>query len=79
MVWVEKSLKDHLVPAPIQGRDTFHKTRSLRAPSNLTLDISRKGDNHHTIGLFSHVPTDVDGRMPLCHFMSSLFSASRLN
>jgi len=43
MVWVGRDLKDHLVPTPSAiGRDTFHYTRLLKAPSNLALDTSRE-------------------------------------
>lgn len=27
MVWVEKDLKDHLIPSPCLGADTFHWSR----------------------------------------------------
>lgn len=43
MVWVGRAPKDHLIPTPIVGRDTFHWTKLSQAPSNLTLNTSRHG------------------------------------
>jgi len=45
MVWVGRNLKYNLVPTPLaMGRDTFHYTMLLRAPSNLALNTSREGE-----------------------------------
>ncbi|KAM4755607.1 farnesyl pyrophosphate synthase isoform 2-T2 [Cyanocitta cristata] len=41
LVWVGRDIKDHLVPLPCHGRDTFHCPNLLQAPSNLALDTSR--------------------------------------
>lgn len=38
MLWVG-SLKDHVVPPLAMGRDIFHQTKFLQAPSNLILSI----------------------------------------
>lgn len=43
MVWVGRAPKDHLIPTPMVGRDTFHSTKLSQAPSNLTLNTSRHG------------------------------------
>ena len=40
MVWVGKDLSSK---PPTLGRDTFHQTRLLKAPSNLALNTSMEG------------------------------------
>jgi len=41
MVRAGRDLKDHLVPTPpATGKDTFHQTKLLKAPSNLDLNTS---------------------------------------
>ena len=42
MAWVGRDLRDHPAP-PTMGRDTFHYTRLLKAPSSLALNTSRDG------------------------------------
>jgi len=54
MVWVRRDLKDHLVPSPpAMGRDTFHKTRLLKAPSSLALNMAREEASTTSLGLCS--------------------------
>jgi len=44
MVWVGRDPYRPSNPTPpVVGRDTFHQTRSLRAPSNLALNTAREG------------------------------------
>ena len=44
MVWAGRGLKDHPVQtSPAMGRDTFHSTRLLKAPSTLALNTFREG------------------------------------
>lgn len=45
MVCAGRVFEDYLVPPhPAMGRDTFHQTRLLKAPSNLSLNTSRDGE-----------------------------------
>jgi len=46
MAWVGRDLKDHVVPNSL-GRDMFHWTSLLKAPSNLALNTSRDGASGH--------------------------------
>ena len=41
MALAGRNLKDHPIPPPAMGRDTFHHPRLLQAPSNLALDTAR--------------------------------------
>jgi len=57
MVWAERDLKDHSVPAPAKGRDTSHMTELLKARSNLTWS-SRVGAPTASLGnLLQHLTT----------------------
>jgi len=40
---LERTFRGHLVQPPAMSRDIFNQTRLLRAPSNLTLNVSRDG------------------------------------
>jgi len=43
MVWVGRDLLDHPVPMPLaMGKDTFHWTRLLKAPSDLALNTCNR-------------------------------------
>jgi len=50
MIWVGRDFKDYLVPTPAMGRDTFHQTRLLKAPSSLALNTSREGAATASLG-----------------------------
>lgn len=62
MVWVRRDFKGHLVQAPALGRDTFHYTKFLKAPSSLWSKCCRRWGIHHFPGqpvpvfhLFHHI------------------------
>jgi len=52
MLWVglEGTFKGHLAQPPAVSRDIFNQIRLLRAPSNLTLNISRDGAATTSLG-----------------------------
>jgi len=51
MIWVGRDLTDHLAPTPpAMGRDTFHWTRLLKAPSSLALNTAREGEATPALG-----------------------------
>ena len=53
MIWVGSDIEDHLIPTPPTiGRDTFHQTKLLKAPSNLALNVSREGASTTLCNLF---------------------------
>lgn len=41
MILVETDLKNHPVPPPAMGKDTFHYTRLLQAPSTMKVFCGR--------------------------------------
>lgn len=57
MVWVTSDLKDHLVPSPAMGSDTFYQARLLKVPSNPALNISRDGPFTDSLGKLSQYLT----------------------
>ncbi|TRZ26531.1 hypothetical protein HGM15179_000556 [Zosterops borbonicus] len=50
---------------PAMGRDTFHQTRLLRAPSSLALDTSRDGTSTTSLGSLCQGLTTLTGKNPL--------------
>jgi len=50
MVCVRTDLTYHLFHPPAVGRDTFHQTRLLKAPSNLALNTAREGAATASLG-----------------------------
>jgi len=55
VAWVGSDLKHHLVPTPpAMGRDPFHQTRLLRAPSNLALNTASEGAAIASLGNLCH-------------------------
>jgi len=51
MIWVGSYLIDHLNSNfPAMGRDTFHQTRLLKAPSSLAWNTSREGAATASLG-----------------------------
>ena len=56
---------------PAMGRDPFHQTRLLRAPSNLTLSTAREGTATASLGNLGQGPTTLR--------VKNLFPQSNLN
>ena len=55
---LEGTFKGHLVQPPAMSRDIFTQTRLLRAPSNLTFNVSRDGASTTFLGnLFQYFTT----------------------
>jgi len=51
MLWVGRDLSSSSSPAPLaMGRDSFHQTRLLTAPSNLALNIAGEGAATASLG-----------------------------
>jgi len=71
MIWVERDLKGLLVPNPAMGRDTFHQTRLLRAPSYLALNTAREGASTASLGNLCQCLTTLR--------VKNLFLVSNLN
>jgi len=47
---LEGTFQGHLVQPPAMSRDIYHQTRLLRAPSNLTLNVSRDRASTTSLG-----------------------------
>ena len=76
MVCVGRDLKDHLVPAPATGRDTFHQTRLPRAPSSLALGTARDGAPTAALGSLGQrlAALTVKNFFPISHLNLPSFS-----